>query len=132
MFTLSEKSKKKLEGVHPHLCGVVRRAIEISKIDFAVIDGVRTYEKQLEYFKSGASKTMNSRHLKGRTGYSCAVDLAAFVDGKISWKSKDYAPIALAMKTAAKQFDVKIEWGGDWKTFVDMPHFQLPVSVYPQ
>lgn len=132
MFQLSEKSKAKLEAVHPHLVAVVKRAIEITTVDFAVIDGVRTIEKQREYFASGASKTMNSRHLKGRTGYSCAVDLVAFVDGKISWKAIHYPPIAVAMKQAAKEFNVKIEWGGDWKTFVDMPHFQLPSAVYPQ
>lgn len=131
MFTLSKKSLKKLEGVHPDLVKVVKRAIEITEIDFAVIDGLRTYEQQVKYVKSGHSKTMNSRHLVQKGGFSCAVDLAAFVDGTISWNGKYYDKIAEAMFEAARELKIPIEWGGHWKTLVDKPHFQLPHKQYP-
>lgn len=37
-----------------------------------------------------------------------------------------YHKLADAMKQAAKELNVPIEWGGDWRTFKDGPHFQLP------
>ncbi len=126
MFRLSIKSKEKLRDVHPELCDVVNYAIMISEVDFAVIEGVRSIERQEQLVKAGASQTMNSRHLTGH-----AVDLAAVVNGEIRWDWPLYDKIADAMKKAAAGLDVKIEWGGDWKKFKDGPHFQLSKEDYP-
>lgn len=124
-FVLGSKSRKKLEGVHPDLVRIVERAIEITKQDFTVVDGLRSLERQRELVKSGASKTMNSRHLTGH-----AVDLAPYVKGGISWDWKYFYPIADAMKAAAKELNIPVEWGGDWTSFKDGPHWQLPWGVY--
>ena len=78
MFKLSLKSKNLLKGVNPKLVAVVERAIEISKVDFGVTEGLRTVETQRKYVATGKSRTMNSMHLTGH-----AVDLVAFVDGKV-------------------------------------------------
>lgn len=126
MYELSEKSRKRMEGVHPHLIRVVERAIQLSTIDFTVTEGVRTLEKQQELMKAGASKTLRSRHLSGH-----AVDLAALVGGHVRWDWPLYDQIALAMKVAAEELNVPLEWGGDWTTFKDGPHFQLPWKDYP-
>lgn len=125
-FVLSNRSLSKLNGVHPDLIAVVKRAIEIADVDFAVIEGKRTKAAQLVLYKSGASQTMNSRHLTGH-----AVDLAAYVNGKIRWDWPLYTKIANAVKKAAKELNIPVEWGGDWKSFKDGPHFQLPRSKYP-
>ena len=125
-FRLSERSLRKLEGVHPDLVKIVKRAIEITEIDFAVTEGLRTKQRQEELVKAGASKTMKSRHLTGH-----AVDLAAVVGSEIRWDWPLYAKIANAVKKAAYELDVPIEWGGDWKTFKDGPHFQLAWEEYP-
>lgn len=125
-FSLSQKSIGRLNGVHPDLVKVVNRAIEISKIDFCVTEGVRTVKRQKELVSSGASQTMKSRHLTGH-----AVDLAAIVGGGIRWDWPLYAKIAWAMKAAAKELGIPLEWGGDWKKFKDGPHFQLPWKNYP-
>ena len=77
-FSLSQKSISRLNGVHPNLVKVVKRAIEISQIDFCVTEGVRTEKRQKELVAAGASQTMKSRHLTGH-----AVDLAAMVGGGI-------------------------------------------------
>jgi peptidoglycan LD-endopeptidase CwlK len=132
-FSLSAKSLAKLDGVHPDLVRVVKRAIAISEVDFAVIEGVRTMARQRELVASGASKTLKGRHIpdNNRCGMSCAVDLAAFVGGKIEWSWPLYPKIAAAMKQAAAELAVPIEWGGDWKTLRDGPHFQLPWRAYP-
>lgn len=125
-FNLSKRSLDRLAGVHADLVKVVKRAIEISEIDFCVTEGLRTRERQEQLVKAGASKTTRSRHLTGH-----AVDLAAMIDGEIRWDWPLYDKLAKAMKTAAEELNVKIEWGGDWKTFKDGPHFQLPWKDYP-
>lgn len=123
-FKLSQKSIENLKGVHPDLVRVVRHALDITEVDFSVIEGLRTKERQLELVTAGASQTMNSRHLTGH-----AVDLAAYVNG-IRWDWPLYEKIAYAMKQAASDLKIPIEWGGDW-TFKDGPHFQLPWEAYP-
>lgn len=119
LFKLSQRSIDRLSGVHPDLVSVVKLAIERSEIDFLVTEGLRTKERQRELVTAGASKTMNSRHITGH-----AVDLAAYVNG-IRWDWPLYEKIAKAMKQAAYELNIKIEWGGDWKSFKDGPHFQL-------
>lgn len=125
-FALGEKSINRLAGVHPDLVKVVKAAIAITPIDFAVTEGLRTVERQKQLVASGASKTMKSRHITGH-----AVDLAAVINGEIHWDWPLYSKIAAAMKQAAQTVGVPIEWGGDWKSFRDGPHFQLPWGQYP-
>ena len=120
MSKLSNKSLEKLKGVNSSLVNVIKRAIEITTIDFVVIEGMRTIERQKELVKTKKSQTMRSKHLLGR-----AIDIGAIVNGIISWDNKYYSEIAKAMKQAAKELGVAIEWGGDWKTLVDAVHFQL-------
>lgn len=122
---LNKKSIDRLSGVHPDLVAVVQLAIQLSDIDFQVIEGVRSKARQEQLVKAGASKTMNSRHLTGH-----AVDLAALVNDSIRWDWPLYSKIAEAMKKAAQDLGVKIVWGGDWRTFKDGPHFELSREVY--
>lgn len=119
-FILSQKSLRRLEGVNPALVQVVRRAIQITPIDFIVVEGLRTKERQAYLFEKGATKTMNSYHLTGH-----AVDLAPIVDNKVSWDWKHFYPLAEAVKQAAKEVKVEVEWGGEWKSFPDAPHWQI-------
>lgn len=123
MYKLSQRSMQNLSGVHPDLIAVVKRAIQITEQDFSVIEGVRNINRQRELVAKGASTTMNSRHLTGH-----AVDLAPY---PINWDWEYFYPIADAMKQAAEELDVDLEWGGDWKSFPDGPHFQLSRKVYP-
>jgi len=123
-YKLSHRSLQRLSGVHPDLVAVVKRAIEITTQDFAVTEGVRHIERQRFLVDSGSSKTMNSRHLTGH-----AVDL---VPWPVSWDWENFYPIADAMKQAAEELDVAIEWGGDWASFPDGPHFQLDWKKYPK
>jgi peptidoglycan L-alanyl-D-glutamate endopeptidase CwlK len=126
MYSLGVRSKARLKGVHPDLVKVVEKAIQLTTVDFTVLEGLRTPERQKALVQAGASQTMNSRHLTGH-----AVDLGAWVDDEVRWDWPLYHKIAAAMKEAAKQVGVPIEWGGDWRTFKDGPHFQLPRKEYP-
>ncbi|AUM58523.1 endolysin [Proteus phage phiP4-3] len=121
MYVLSQRSKDRLKGVKPELVKVVERAIQITEIDFMVIEGLRSVEQQKENVRKGVSKTMNSYHLTGE-----AVDLGPLVNKAIPWQDwSKFELVAKAMKQAANELGITIEWGGDWKTFKDGPHFQL-------
>lgn len=132
MALLTQASRERLRGVHPDLVRVVERAAEISPIAFVVTEGVRSLERQRQLYAAKKSRTMRSRHL---TGHAC--DLAAMFDEDgdgdldLTWKWPRYVAIAQAVKRAAAELAVPVEWGGDWTTFRDGPHFQLPVNRYP-
>ena len=125
-FSFSKRSIDNLVGVHPDLVRVVTAALAITPVDFGIIEGRRTLERQKKLFAQGKSQTMHSRHLGG-----FAVDFAAFVDGVVSWDTPLYAQIADAMKTAARNVGVPVAWGGDWVSFKDGDHLELDRNVYP-
>lgn len=156
-FKLGKRSLSRLEGVDERLVAVVKYAIGISKVDFTVLEGLRSVERQRELVQKGNSQTMKSKHIEG-----LAVDLGAYdsVTG-IRWEEAAYFPIADAMQQAAKVCDVALCWGAAWavpdnpypydcrmwqtnmedcweayhqlrrdqgrKGFNDMPHFELIV-----
>jgi len=131
---LNASSEVKLKKVHPDLVRVVRRAAKLIKeksFGFIITCGVRTLEEQKKLLKAGATRTLNSRHIPGKDGYSKAVDFAVTLDGKIKWDWPLYDKLSKIVKEAAKLEGVPIEWGGDWKSFKDGPHFQLPKTKYP-
>ena len=106
---------------------VVKRAAATSDLDFTVLEGLRTVERQKELFAQKATKTMNSRHITGH-----AVDLAPMIGGKISWDWPLYNRLSKIVKAAAVAEKVSITWGGDWRTFKDGPHWELPWKQYPK
>lgn len=131
---LPPTSLDKLRGVHPDLVRVVLRCADDWKdkdTAFIVTCGTRTVAEQKVLVAKGASKTMRSRHIPAANGYGHAVDLAAVLKGQLRWDWPLYTVIAKAMKAAAKAEKVPLEWGGDWATFKDGPHFQLPWASYP-
>jgi peptidoglycan L-alanyl-D-glutamate endopeptidase CwlK len=127
MFKFSQRSLRNLDGVHPDLVRVAKRALEISTVDFMVTEGLRTKQRQQVLYAAGATRMLNSRHLTGH-----AIDLAAWVSGGIRWDWPLYHRLADAMKTAAAELGVSIVWGGDWRSFKDGPHFELSWKDYPK
>ena len=125
-FRLSERSLKRLSGVHPRLVALVREAAALSPVDFMVTEGLRTAARQAALVRAGASRTMRSRHLTGH-----AVDIAALVDGQVRWDWPLYPRIAAAFKAAAARQGTAIVWGGDWPRLRDGPHFELDRKVFP-
>jgi peptidoglycan L-alanyl-D-glutamate endopeptidase CwlK len=147
-FKLSQRSLDKLEGVDERLVAVVKHAITATKIDFGVIQGMRTIEMQKELVAKGASQTMKSKHLEGN-----AVDLMAYIGGRGSWELNVYDDLADAMKEGANAVGCKVRWGAAWqiddigswdgtmeeamnayidlrrsqgrRPFIDGPHFEL-------
>lgn len=120
---LPQKSLDKMAGVDPRLQAVIGAAAAICPLSFIVTEGLRSKERQAMLVKAGKSQTMNSQHCKGR-----AVDLCVVIDGKADWTWKNYVTLAAAVKAAARQMSIPVQWGGDWTTLKDGPHFQLDPS----
>lgn len=123
-FHFGQRSEQRLVGVHPDLVRVVRRALELSKVDFSVSEGLRTKERQTELVAKGLSKTMNSRHLTGH-----AVDLYPVAKAGADWAAADFAPIVAVMRAAAKDLGIPLVHGADWGW--DHPHHELDRRTYP-
>ena len=131
---MDKKSEGLLKQLHPDLARVVKRAETLYPpgFDTIVTCALRSVADQKKAVASGASTTMRSRHLPGkRNGLAHAVDIAVKIDTVLKWDWPLYAKLAQLMKKAAELEKVPIEWGGDWKTFKDGPHFQLPWDKYP-
>lgn len=127
----SKRSLDNLNTVHKDLARVAHLALKYTSVDFVVTEGVRTLARQKELLASGASTTLNSRHLAHPSdGLSRALDVAAYVNG-VRWDWPLYDKIAHAFKRAAAELKVPIVWGGDWKSFKDGPHFELDRRHYP-
>ena len=123
-YKLGTRSLQSLSGVHPDMVAVVKKAIEITEVDFTVIEGIRNVSRQRELYKAGKSTTMNSRHITGH-----AVDM---VPWPVDWEDLErFETMAKAMKAAAEELEIPIVWGGDWKSFYDAPHFELDRKEYP-
>ncbi|WP_027854686.1 M15 family metallopeptidase [Marinobacterium litorale] len=119
LYRFSQRSIERMNGVHPELVLIASRALMYSEVDFGVTEGLRTESRQRELVEAGKSQTMKSRHLTGD-----ALDVAAYVDGQLTWDWDKYEEIARAFKRAAEELGIAIEWGGDWRTLKDGPHFQ--------
>lgn len=125
-FRFSKRSLTNLEGVHHDLVEVAHLALSMSPIDFVVIDGLRTIEEQRILVAKGKSKTMDSRHLTGH-----AIDVAAWMNGTISWDFGLYEKITDAFDMAAGRLKTPIVCGIDWPSFVDAGHIELDRRRYP-
>lgn len=130
----NQTSENKLKRLHPDLLKVIRRMQRLNKdssFGAVITCTTRTLAEQKLLVKKGASKTMNSRHIPGKDGYAKAVDFAVTLNGKIRWDWPLYSRLAGLIKEAARLEKIPITWGGDWKSFKDGPHFELPRNKYP-
>lgn len=126
-FKFSQRSENNLKGVNPDLVKVIHRALEITPVDFIVIEGLRTQARQKEMVATGKSQTMNSRHLSGN-----AVDI---IPVNTTWKIEEFHPLLKAVKQAADEQGLKLRFGINWKNdpalpietkFIDAPHVEIP------
>lgn len=109
MFILSQSSLNTMKGVNPKLVAVVKRAIQITPIDFKVGEGLRTLERQKELLAEGKTRTLRSKHLTGK-----AVDLWALTNGVVDWRIRLYYILAQTMQKSAQELSTPIIWGGIW------------------
>jgi peptidoglycan L-alanyl-D-glutamate endopeptidase CwlK len=145
-WKFGSRSLQKLQGVDDGLVRVCHLALTYSPVDFGITCGLRTQAEQNQLRIQGKSQAKRSRHQDGM-----AIDVVAYVDGKVSWDIQDYIKIANAFAMASKELNIKVRWGGAWthtldkhtgteaynayvslrksqgrKPFIDGPHFELP------
>jgi peptidoglycan L-alanyl-D-glutamate endopeptidase CwlK len=128
---MDRRSEACLAGVHPDLGKIIRLGAARSSVPYIVIHGLRDLAEERANVAKGVSQTLHSRHMPNAHGLACAVDIAAAPGGHISWDAALYRQIAVAVKAAAAELGLPVEWGGDWKSLKDWGHFQLPWSSYP-
>jgi peptidoglycan L-alanyl-D-glutamate endopeptidase CwlK len=138
-FGLSKTSLDRLKGVDPRLVAVVVLALrKHATVDFMVLEGVRTPERQRELYAQGRTKpgnvvtwTLTSNHFVAADGFGKAVDL---VPAPVDWNDlKKFDAISKAMFAAADDLGFAIRWGADWdkdgqpreRGESDSPHFEL-------
>lgn len=125
-FSFSRRSRDNLTGVHPDLIRIASLALTVSPLDFVVIEGRRTHERQKQLVRAGASRTYQSKHLTGH-----AIDVAAWVDGEIRWDWPLYPILGSAFKSSAASLGATFVWGGDWPRLRDGPHMEISPLAHP-
>jgi len=129
-FQLGHRSKGELVGVHDDILNVVYRAISLTVQDFSVHDGLRQLAEQIEYVRSGVSRTLKSKHLKQKDGFGHAVDLVPYINGRLRWEWQPIYRIAEAMYRAAEMEGVMLRWGAVWdRTFNELDVTDLEGEV---
>lgn len=136
MVKLSQRSIENIEECHPNLQKIAYKAASYEGCPhFLVYEGSRSVATQRRYVASGASKTMNSLHIIGSNKWSHAFDAvqATTDEKKIDWSFNAAKKLWSFFKKAAEELDIDgLEWGGNWRSFKDGPHFQLARSQYPR
>lgn len=133
MYKFSKNSLKKLEGLHPQLQKFFHELIKISPYDFSITQGVRTTEEQNKLYQQGRTAPgkivtncdgykSKSNHQVKPDGFGYAGDIAVLMNNKVTWEERYYKEIAMTARILMQKYNV--EWGGDWKNFKDLPHFE--------
>lgn len=120
MYKFSKTSLNNLKGVDERLVEIMTIALSRSQNDFGITEGLRDIETQKRYVAEGKSETMKSYHLIGK-----AVDVVIYKDKKVTWNLKYYKELNELVQEIAKEKGCKVTWGGNWKSLVDGPHFQI-------
>lgn len=134
LYRFSNRSKEKLKGLHPKLIEFAEELIKISPYDFCITQGVRTVEQQQKLYAQGRTAPgrivtncdgvkYKSNHQVKSDGLGYAFDIAVLINNKITWETKFYIEIGKAAEKLMKEYNV--EWGGNWKSFKDYPHWEL-------
>lgn len=98
------------------LAGLLVYADGLPGYDVVLDSAARSAEEQARLVKAGASKTIDSAHVR-----RLAADLILFRDGKLTWNGDDYEPLGVYWKS----LDTRCAWGGDWDRFRDYGHFEF-------
>ena len=111
-------------GVHGDVVHVLNYAIEHTPIDFTIVEGLRTFDRQKELYAAGGTKTYKSRHLTGH-----AVDIAPWVGGEVRWDWPLFFRLAEVLADASRQTGIPLVWGGAWVRLDEVRHDVLPEDL---
>jgi len=109
MPILSNKSRENLEGVAQPLIDLAYAAIKNTPVDFRVTEGIRTVERQTILVRSGASRTMDSKHIHGY-----AIDVVPWIEGAPRYHWPLIFKMVEHIRDWAQILGIGIVWGGSW------------------
>ena len=113
-YMFSVRSKTNLAEVDQRLTQLSECALNITPTDFVVVDGMRSAEEHAINLKKGVSWIKRSRHQDG-----CAIDVAAYKDGQISYDPQLYYGIVGAYYLCSEKLNIPIISGDrDWETTI--------------
>ncbi|WP_064590508.1 M15 family metallopeptidase [Streptobacillus moniliformis] len=138
-YNFSKLSLERLENIHPKLIELMKVAIIKSPHDFMITQGVRSAKYQNELYQKGRTRPgkivtfcdgyiKKSNHQAKNDGYGYALDIAIYnpkIKSKLDYDEVKLKEVAAHIKQIAERLNIKISWGGDWKSFKDYPHFEL-------
>ncbi len=132
---MNDASQKRLAKVHPELASRIQALIEglaQQGLQIEVVQGLRTFAEQDALFAQGRTKpgpiVTRARGGQSNHNYGLAVDLVPFNNGQPNWN----APLSVWTTIGMAAHNLGLQWGGDWKKFVDKPHVQLPGMSVPE
>ncbi len=111
-----------LPHVRPYARALFFKARELD-ITINIISGIRTFAEQDRLYAKGrtapGAKVTNARGGYSNHNFGLAFDVGIYSGNRYLPESPLYKAVgALGM-------ELGLEWGGNWKTIVDQPHFQL-------
>jgi hypothetical protein len=129
---MKPSSEKRLQQLHPALAAAVRAMIADLAAQGTVVEvvqGLRTFAEQDALYAKGRTApgaiVTQARGGESNHNFGLAVDLCPFTNDKPDWN----APMAVWAAIGASAAAHGLEWGGQWKKFLDKPHVQLPAMT---
>ena len=129
---MKPSSEKRLQQLHPALASAVRAIIAdlaAQGMVVEVVQGLRTFAEQDDLYAKGRTKpgaiVTQARGGESNHNFGLAVDLCPFTKDKPDWNAPMGVWAAIGASAAARG----LEWGGQWKKFLDKPHVQLPAMT---
>jgi hypothetical protein len=129
---MKPSSERRLQQLHPALATAVRAMIAdlaSQGIVVEVVQGLRTFAEQDALYAKGRTTpgaiVTQARGGESNHNYGLAVDLCPFTNDKPDWN----APMAVWAAIGSSAAERGLEWGGQWKKFLDKPHVQLPAMT---
>jgi len=120
-------SENNIEKLHPKVRNKAREFINrVEKelgIKLRATSTLRTYAEQDKLYAQGRTTgggiVTKAKGGQSNHNFGTALDVVPIVNGSADWNSKDWDKISVVGKA------VGFNWGGDWKGFVDKPHYEM-------
>ncbi|WP_076447580.1 M15 family metallopeptidase [Chryseobacterium sp. RU37D] len=135
---MDQPTKDRISKLHPSVRAEITQIIKecdtalTGRAKVRITQGMRTFQEQDQLYAIGRTKpgkkVTNAKAGQSIHNYGLAVDICLIIDGKIaSWDTaKDWDNDQVADWYECVKIFAKYgwDWGGNWKTFKDLPHFE--------
>lgn len=123
---VDSRSEKTIANLLPEVKPIARALVQkaaISGIKIKIISGLRSYAEQDDLYAQGRTLpgkiVTNAKGGYSNHNFGIAFDVGVFEKNKYIEDSPKYKAVGIL------GLELGLEWGGNWTTIVDQPHFQL-------